>query len=164
MVYSVFLRKQADCNSFLLFTAPCSPVSLSEKWHVWHNDICDSLITGINSGWSCYSMLQFSASVRLHDSLYDRLQTTGNLRHLSVYPDTFSACLTRVEQQSEWSSKARNSTDMHALSRILSCDALKGKTFWTRRKSESCKSGMWQSKQLLSKLSLYKITVFAWTM
>lgn len=126
MVYSVFLRKQTDCNFFLLFAAPCSPVSLSEKRHVWHNGICDSLITGINSGWSCYSMLQLSASVRLHDSWYDRLQTTGNLRHFSVYLDTFTACLARVAQQLDWGSRARNSPEMPALRKLLSCDAVKG--------------------------------------
>lgn len=59
---------------------------------------CDSLITGINSGWSCYSMLQLAAYVRLCGSLHGRLQIIGNFRQLRVHPCLFTTCFTKVAE------------------------------------------------------------------
>lgn len=100
----------------------------------------DSLITGINSGWSCYSVLQLSAFVRLCDSLHGRLQTTGIFRHQSVYLSIFTRCFTKVAEHLDQSSSARNSLEVRALSRLLSHDAWRGKNFRTRKKHETCKS------------------------
>jgi len=86
-------------------------------------------------------MLQLSAFVRLHDSLRDRLQITGNFRHLSVCLGIFTARFTKVAEHSDWSSSGRNNLEIHALSRLLSHDAWRGNIFWTRKKSASCKSG-----------------------
>lgn len=70
LVYSMFLRKQAECiflfSSYLLFS--CFLIIEMTCGS------CDSLLTRINSGQSCYSILHLSAFFRLYDSLCDRPQ------------------------------------------------------------------------------------------
>lgn len=133
MFYTMFLRKQTECiflfSSQLLFSC-----FLIREMTCGSSD---SLITGINSGWSCYSMLQLAACVRLYGSLHDRLQIIGNFRHLHVYPVIFTTCFTKVVECLDWSSRARHSLLIWALSRQLSPDAWRGKNNLTRIKSES---------------------------
>lgn len=98
---------------------------------------CDSLLTGINSGWSCYSILHLSAFFRLYDSLRDRPQTSGNFRLLSVYLGIFTTHFTKVAENLNWSSSARSSLEICALSRQITHDAWSQKDVWIRKKSES---------------------------
>lgn len=132
MFYTMFLRKQTECIFSSLHSSLFSCFLIREM-------TCgssDSLITGINSGWSCYSILQLAVCVRLYGCLHDRLQIIGNFRHLHVYPGIFTSCFTKVAECLDWSIRARHSLVIWALSRQLSPDAWRGKNNLTSLRVE----------------------------